>query len=537
MNLTAAQAVGDAVRTTLGPRGMDKMLVDESGNVVITNDGVTLLEEMDVDHPAADTVVDVATTQEAEVGDGTTSAVVLVAELLAEAEDLLERDIHPTTVVSGYRQAADVAVEALEEQAIDVDPDDEETLEQIAATAMTGKGAEAQRDLLSSLVVRGVRAATREGPTVDDDAVIVRQFYGGSMDQSRFVPGILFDHTPANQNMPREQEDADVLVYDGDIEVTELEVDAEAQVSDFDELDEFVQSEQGELEEAVERIVETGADVLVTDGGIDDYALQLLAEAGVTAFYRIDDDERRRVAEATGAVQVGTLDVLSGEHLGHVGRLRQEVIREFTVRRAADKEKTMVFDDLPTGEFGTVLLRGGTEHVLDEVERAVEDAVGVVSASVEYGAVLPGGGAPEVSAAGALREAAGGVEGREQLAVEAFADAMEAGPTVLAENAGHDAIDALVELTARHDDGDDAVGVDAGTGEVVDMLEQGVVEPLRVKTTAVSSALDATTTVLRIDDVISAGDLSVGDDEEEDGGGPPGGAGGMGGMGGMGGAM
>jgi thermosome len=538
MNLAAAQAVGETVRTTLGPRGMDKMLVDESGNVVVTNDGVTLLEEMDVDHPAADTLIDVATTQEAEVGDGTTSAVVLASALLEEAEDLLEQDVHPSTIVGGYRTATEVALEALEDLAIDVEPDDADTIAEIAATAMTGKGAEQARGLLSDLVVRGVRAATREDGTVDEDAIIIRQFYGGSIDDSRFLSGILFDHLPCHQNMPREQYDADVLVYEDDIEVTELETDAEATVGSFDEYGGYVEREQGELEEKVDKIVEAGVDVLVTEGGIDDYAQQLLVEAGITAFSRIDDYKRERIAKATGGSLVGNLDVLSEEHLGFVGSLEREVIREYTFRRQADKEKTMVFTDLPTGEYGTILLRGSTEHVLDEVERAVEDAVGVATAAVEDGAVLPGGGAPEIAVSLALREAASGVEGREQLAVEAYAEAIEEAPTVLAENAGHDAIDALVELTASHDEGDETTGIDAETGEIVDMLEAGVVEPLRVKTTAVNSALDASTTILRIDDVISAGDLSVEDDDEGDEGGPPGGAGGMGGMGGgMGGMM
>ncbi len=540
MNLAAAQAVGEAVRTTLGPRGMDKMLVDESGNVVVTNDGVTLLEEMDVDHPAADTLIDVATTQESEVGDGTTSAVVLASALLTEAEDLLESDVHPSTVVAGYRTATDVALDALEALAIDVEPDDAETITEIAATAMTGKGAEQERDLLASLVVDAIHAATREDGSVDEDAIVVRQFYGGSVDDSRFVPGVLFDHEPPHTNMPRNQSDANVLVYEGDIELAELETDAEATVGSFEEYGGYVERERSQLEEMVQQVANHGTDVLVADGGIDDYAQQLLADAGITAFRRIDDEERGRIAAATGGNQVGSLDTLSADDLGHVGSVEQEVIREYSFGRQGDREKTMVFRDLPTGEFGTVLLRGSTEHVLDEVERGVEDAVGVATAAVEDGSVLPGGGAPEVAVSLALREAASGVEGREQLAVEAYAEAIEEAPTVLAENAGHDAIDALVELTASHDEGNETTGIDAETGDVVDMLEAGVVEPLRVKTTAVTSALDASGTILRIDDVISAGDLSVEDDEDDDAGGPggPGGAGGMGGMGGgMGGMM
>jgi chaperonin GroEL (HSP60 family) len=384
------------------------------------------------------------------------------------------------------------------------------------------------------MVVSAVQAAVGGDGVVDQDQVVVRQFYGGSLEASRFVPGVLFDHDPAHQNMDTEFTDANVLVYEGALEVSESSTDVEATVGSFDEMDAFVEREKEELEEVVEKIVDSGADIVITDGGIDEYAGQLLAEAGITGFRRIDDDKRDLVAKATGARRVGDLDAVTEADLGFVGSVEQEVIRDLTVRRQAESEHTVVFSDLEDKDVGTILLRGGTEHVLDEVERAITDSIGVVSAAIEDGAVLPGGGAPEVEASLALREAADSVEGREQLAVEAFADAFEAGPRTLAENAGHDAIDALVDMTARHDGGDENAGIDADSGEVVDMFEDGVVEPLRVKKTAVDSAVDAATMILRIDDVVSAGDLSVGDDEEEEGGAPGGGMGGMGGgMGGM----
>ncbi|MFC7142703.1 thermosome subunit alpha [Halosimplex aquaticum] len=539
MNLEAGRAVAETIRTTLGPRGMDKMLVDQGGNVVVTNDGVTLLEEMDVDHPAADMIIDVATTQEAEVGDGTTSAVILAGALLSNAEDLLEQDIHPTSIVAGYRHAAEAVLDVFEDMATEVDPDDEEILKQVAGTAMTGKGAEAEKELLSSMVVSAVQAAVRDDGTVDQDAVVVRQFYGASIDDSEFVDGVLFDIEPVSQNMAREHEDANVLIYEGAIEVSETNVGAEATVGNMDELQGFVEREQSELADMVDRIAATGADIVLADGGIDEYAAERLAKEGITAYRRVDDDKRERLAQATGATRVGDLETVSEDDLGFAGTVSERVIRDLTVRRQADHESTTVFSDLPTEGVGTIVLRGGTEHVLDEVERAVVDSIGVVSAAIEDGSVLPGGGAPEIEAALALREEADSVEGREQLAVEAFAEAFEDGPRTLAENAGHDAIDALVDMTARHDGGDVNVGIDADTGELVEMFEDGVVEPLRVKTTAVDSAVDAATMIIRIDDVISAGDLSVGDDEEEaGGGGPPGGAGGMGGMGGgMGGMM
>ncbi|WP_435102951.1 thermosome subunit alpha [Halarchaeum sp. P4] len=506
MNVSAARAVADAVRTTLGPKGMDKLLLDSSGNVVVTNDGVTLLEEMDIDHPAADLLVEVAETQEAEVGDGTTSAVVLAGELLAEADDLLERGVAASTVTAGYAEAAERAQAFLAEHADPVDPDDTETLEAIAATALSGKGAEAAQDHLASLVVAAVEVATRPDGGVDRDAAVVRSFPGGSLTDSRFVDGALVDVDAPHEGMPRQFEDASVLVYEGDIEAPEVD-DATATVGDFEAAEAFVEREQAELDGMVDHLVGTGADVVLADGGIDDRALARFADAGVLALRRVDEEDRAHVAAATGATRVSSLADATAADLGHAGRVEQERIRAYGYTHDAEPERTFVFSDGAGGEVGTVLLRGGTEHVLDEVERAVTDALGVVSAAIECGAVLPGAGAPEIELAGRLRDYADGVEGREQLAVEAFADALDVGPRTLAENAGHDPIDALVALRAAHAGGDGHAGFDADTGGVLDAFEAGVVEPLRVKTTAVEAAMDAATMLLRIDDVVSASDL------------------------------
>jgi len=539
MNLQAGRAVADAVRTTLGPKGMDKMLVSDAGDVVVTNDGVTILDEMDIDHPAADMIVEVADTQEDEVGDGTTTAVVLAGALLDSVEELLDDGVHPTSIVQGYVQASERVRERLADIAVDVDPDDTETLERLAATAMTGKGAESARDHLSSLVVEAIRATVREDGTVDRDALKISTFDGGAIDQSRLIDGVTLDKDPAHANMPDRVEDARVLVYEDAIEVSETEADAEATVTSADEVEALIQHEREELEEAVQRIVDAGATVVLTDGGIDDHAQALLADAGIMAFRRVDSDDRQRIAAVTGATRVGDLDELTAEDLGSAGRVEQERIHAGDSFAAGLTEETVVFDDVPETAGATLFLRAGTEHVLDEVERAVEDAVGVVSSSIEDGQVLPGGGAPQIDAARDLEEFADGVEGREQLAVEAFAEALEIVPRTLAENAGHDPIDALVDLRSRHADGETAAGLDAATGEVTDMNEAGVVEPLRVTSTAVDSATEAANLLLRIDDVISAGDLSTGGDDEEEGGGPGAGGpgGGMGGMGGMGGAM
>ncbi|WP_089788598.1 thermosome subunit alpha [Natronobacterium haloterrestre] len=530
MNIQAGKAVAESVRTTLGPKGMDKMLVDSTGNVVVTNDGVTLLSEMDIDHPAADMIVEVAETQEDEVGDGTTSAVVIAGELLSQAEELLEQDIHATTLAQGYRQAAEEATEALEEIAVDVDEDDEEILEQIAATAMTGKGAESARDLLSNLVVEAVSTVADDGE-VDTDNISVEKVVGGSIDESELVEGVIVDKERVSENMPYFVEDANVAIIDGDLEVKETEIDAEVNVTDPDQLEQFLEQEEQQLQEMVEDIADAGADVVFVDGGIDDMAQHYLAQEGIIAVRRVKSSDQSQLARSTGATPVSTAADLTEEDLGFAGSVAQKEI-------AGDQR--IFVEDVEDAKAVTLILRGGTEHVIDEVDRAIEDSLGVVRTTLEDGKVLAGGGAPEVDLSLSLRDYADSVGGREQLAVEAFADALEVIPRTLAENAGLDPIDSLVELRADHDGGNESAGLDAYTGDTIDMAEEGVYEPLRVKTQAIESATEAAVMLLRIDDVIAAGDLAVedDDDDEEMPGGPGGGMGGMGGMGGgMGGMM
>ncbi|EMA46590.1 thermosome subunit alpha [Halobiforma nitratireducens] len=531
MNVQAGKAVAESVRTTLGPKGMDKMLVDSTGNVVVTNDGVTLLSEMDIDHPAADMIVEVAETQEDEVGDGTTSAVVVAGELLSQAEELLEQDIHATTLAQGYRQAAEEATEALEEIAVDVDEDDEEILEQIAATAMTGKGAESARDLLSNLVVEAVSTVADDGE-VDTDNISVEKVVGGSIDESELVEGVIVDKERVSENMPYFVEDANVAIVDGDLEVKETEIDAEVNVTDPDQLEQFLEQEEQQLQEMVEEIADAGADVVFVDGGIDDMAQHYLAQEGIIAVRRVKSSDQSQLARSTGATPVSTAEDLTEEDLGFAGSVAQKEI-------AGDQR--IFVEDVDDAKAVTLILRGGTEHVIDEVDRAIEDSLGVVRTTLEDGKVLAGGGAPEVDLSLALRDYADSVGGREQLAVEAFADALEVIPRTLAENAGLDPIDSLVELRADHDSGNESAGLDAYTGDTIDMAEEGVYEPLRVKTQAIESATEAAVMLLRIDDVIAAGDLAVEDNDDDDdmpAGGPGGMGGGMGGMGGgMGGMM
>ena len=532
MNITAGKAVAESVRTTLGPKGMDKMLVDSGGSVVVTNDGVTILKEMDIDHPAANMIVEVSETQEDEVGDGTTSAVVVAGELLDQAEELLDQDIHATTLAQGYRQAAEEAKSILEEDAIEVTEDDRETLVEIAATAMTGKGAENSKDLLADLVVDAVLAVA-DDESIDVDNVSVEKVVGSSIDQSELVEGVIVDKERVDENMPYAVEDANVALFDGDIEVQETEIDAEVNVTDPDQLQQFLDQEEAQLREMVDHLVDIGADVVFVGDGIDDMAQHYLAQEGILAVRRAKSDDLKRLARATGGRVVSNLDDIESEDLGFAGSVAQKDI---------GGDERIFVEDVEEAKSVTLILRGGTEHVVDEIERAIDDSLGVVRTTLVDGQVLPGGGAPEAELALQLRDFADSVGGREQLAVEAFADALEVIPRTLAENAGLDPIDSLVDLRSRHDGGEFGAGLDAYTGDVIDMEAEGVVEPLRVKTQAIESATEAAVMILRIDDVIAAGDLKGGGTDDDEGddmpaGGAGGMGGGMGGMGGMGGAM
>ncbi len=532
MNISAGKAVAESVRTTLGPKGMDKMLVDSGGSVVVTNDGVTILKEMDIDHPAANMIVEVSETQEDEVADGTTTAVVVAGELLDQAEELIEQDVHATTIAQGYRQAAEKAKEILEDNAIEVSEDDHDTLVKIAETAMTGKGAESSKDLLAELVVDAVLAVS-DDEGIDTDNVSVEKVVGGSIDNSELVEGVIVDKERVNENMPYGVEDANVALFDGALEVRETEIDAEVNVTDPDQLQQFLDQEEKQLKEMVDQLVDVGADVVFVGDGIDDMAQHYLAKEGILAVRRAKSSDLASLARATGGNVVGSLDDIEADDLGFAGSVAQKDI---------GGDERIFVEDVEDAKSVTLILRGGTEHVVDELERAIDDSLGVVKTTLEDGRVLPGGGASETELSMRLGEFASSVGGREQLAIEAFTEALDVIPRTLAENAGLDPIESLVNLRKEHSDGDFAAGLDAYTGDIVNMEDDGVVEPLRVKTQAIESATEAAVMILRIDDVIAAGDLKGGgSDDGGDEGGAPGGAGGMGGgmggMGGMGGAM
>ncbi|WP_456475265.1 thermosome subunit beta [Candidatus Pyrohabitans sp.] len=499
-NIMVARVIAEAVKSTLGPKGMDKMLVDTIGDVVVTNDGATILKEMDVEHPTAKMMVEVAKTQENEVGDGTTTAVVIAGELLKNAEDLLDQDVHPTIIANGYRMAAEKAQEVLEEIAEPIDVKDDEFLKKIAKTAMTGKGAELSKEYLAELVVKAVRAVAEEENgryIIDTDDIKLEKKEGGAVEDTELINGIVVDKERVHPGMPRKVKDAKIALINAPLEIEKTEFDAEIRITDPNQLKAFIDEEERMLRDMVEKIKSSGASVLFCQKGIDDLAQHYLAKEGLFAVRRVKKSDMEKLAKATGATIVTNIDDLSSEDLGYAG-----IVEEVKI---GDDEMVFV-RECKDPKSVTILIRGGTEHIVDEVERALEDCLGVVPAAIHDGKVLAGGGAPEIELALRLRDYAKTVGGREQLAIEAFADALEVIPRALAENAGLDPIDMVVALRAKHEKAEKGYhyGLDVYEGEVKDMLAEGIVEPLSVKSQAIDSASEVAVMILRIDDVIAA---------------------------------
>lgn len=498
-NIMAAKAVAETVRTTLGPKGMDKMLVDNLGDIVITNDGVTILEEMNVEHPAAKMIVEVAKTQEDEIGDGTTTAVVIAGELLKKAEDLLDQDVHPTLVVRGYRMAAEKALEVLNKIAEPITEKDTAMLEMIAMTAMTGKGAEKAKELLSKLAVKAVRdvADMKDGKlAVNKDNVKIEKKVGGAVEDSELVEGIILDKEKVHPGMADVVKNAKVALIDVAVEVKSTETEAKIQLTDPSQLQGFIDMEEKILRDKVEKIAKSGANVVFCQKGIDDLAQHFMAKKGMYAARRVSKSDMEKLARATGAKIVTSLEDLSASDLGIAGVVE--------AKKVGDEDMTFV-KECKNAKAVTILIRGGTEHVVDEVKRAIEDAIGDVASALTSGKVVAGAGATEIELALQLRRFAESLSGREQLAVKAFAEAVEIIPKTLAENSGLDPIDLLTELKSQHDKGRKWAGIDVFTGKVMDAWKEGVLEPLKVKTQAISSASEVAGMILRIDDVIASG--------------------------------
>jgi thermosome len=522
-NITAAKAIADSVRSTLGPRGLDKMLVDSMGDVVVTNDGVTILKEMDVEHPAAKMLVEVAKTMDQEAGDGTTTAVILAGELLKRAEDLIEQNVHPTIIGLGYRLASTRALEVLNGISRPVSIADTETLKQIASTSMGSKSVSFNREILADIAVKAVTDVAEKKGTgyhVDLDNVQVIKKQGGQIADTSLIEGVIVDKEKVHSGMPSRVENPKIALLDAALEIKKTEIDAKIEINDPNQLNAFLQEEENMLRRMVDQVVKSGANVVVCQKGIDDLAQHFLAKHGIYAVRRAKKSDMEKLAKATGANIVSKVSELTAEDVGTAGTVEERKIGEDALTFVTGCKKAKAV---------SILIRGGTEHVIDEIERSLDDALNVVRVAVEDGKYVYGGGAAAEELAMQLRNDAAKVGGREQLAYEGFADALEVLPRTLAENAGLDPIDMLIEMRKAHKAGLKSAGVNVSTGKVDDMSQLHVIEPIRVGRQALESATDAAVMILRIDDVIASKSSPA------PSGGGPGGPGGMGGMGGMGG--
>ncbi|MEK6948346.1 MAG: thermosome subunit alpha [Nanoarchaeota archaeon] len=498
-NIMAAKLVAETVRTTLGPKGMDKMLVDSLGDIIVTNDGVTILQEMKIEHPAAKMLVEVAKTQENEVGDGTTTAVIIAGELLKNAEALLDKNIHPTVITKGYRLAAEKSQELLNSMAETITHNDVQTLKNIAMTAMTGKGAEVAKESLSEIIIKAVQSVMEindKEVMIDSDNIKIEKKVGGGIEDSELIDGIVLDKEKVYSSMPSEIKEAKIALLDVALEVKNTEIDAKIQITDPAQMQAFIDMEDKMLRDMVEKVFKSGANVVFCQKGIDDLAQHYLAKKGIYAARRVKKSDMEKLVRATGANMVSKLDDLSSKDLGFAGLVNERKIgnEDMTYVTGCKKAKAV-----------TLILKGGTQHVVDEVERAVKDTIGDITAALKTGKVVAGAGACEVELAKGLRKFATTLSGREQLAVLSFADSLEAIPITLAENAGLDPIDSLTELKAAHEKGGKWMGLDVFSGKVIDAWNQGIIEPLKIKTQAIKSASEVAELILRIDDVLASG--------------------------------
>lgn len=491
-NILAARVVAETVKTTLGPKGMDKMLVDRAGNITVTNDGVTILEEMEIEHPAAKMIVEIAKTQEQEVGDGTTTAVMIAGKLLENAEKLLDSKIHPTTITRGYRWAGDKAQEILQDLAIEINS--EEELMKIAQTAMTGKGAEYLKEKFAEIVVSAVKIVADKGKVNLED-IKIEKHKGGSLEESELIKGVALDHERVSIEMPVRIDEARIALIEEALEIKGPETETKISISSPEQFQSFLTQEDAILKAKVERIKESGANVLFVQKGIDEVVSFYLARAGVYAIRRVAKSDMQKLSKATGAKIISKLNEIQSSDLGSASYVEE--------RKEGEEGMTYVMG-CQNPKAITILIKGGTDHVIDEVERAMRDALGDVSATLRDSKVVAGGGAVEVELAKRLKQFASGLKGRERLAVEEFAKSLEFIPATLAENAGMDPIDVLTELRASHDAGQKNHGLNLFTGKVEDTMMQGIIEPLKIKTQAIASASEVAIMILRIDDVIAA---------------------------------
>ena len=519
-NIAAAKIIAEIVHSSLGPRGMDKMLVDSLGDVTITNDGATILKEIDVQHPAAKMLVEISKTTDNEVGDGTTSAVILAGALLENAESLLDQDVHPTIIVDGYRKAAKKAKQFLQEISETVSANDKTILNKIAKTSMQTKLVRKDSDQLADIIVKAVLAVVEkdgEKFNVDIDDIKVEKKAGGSIKDSVIIQGIVLDKEIVHGGMPRKISDAKIALINKALEISKTETDAKINISNPQQLKSFLDEENRMLKNMVDKVIGSGANVVLCQKGIDDMAQHYLAKAGIIAVRRIKESDLTKLAKATGARIVNNLDDIFEKDLGDAQLVEERKIEE---------DKWVFIEGCKHPKSVTLLLRGGSQRVVDEVERSVHDSLMVVKDVIEKPEIVAGGGAPETYAATKIRSWAKSLEGREQLAAEKFADSLESIPLTLSENAGMDPIDTLTVLRSRQMKGEKWTGIDVMKGKIANMKSSDIIEPLAVKLQIVSAAAEAACMILRIDDVIAT---------QKSAGPPPGAEGGMPGMGGMGG--
>jgi len=498
-NIMAARIIAEAVKSSLGPKGMDKMLVDSFGDVTITSDGRTILDEMDVQHPAAKMMVEVAKTQDNEAGDGTTTAVILAGELLAKAEELIGKNIHPTIIIDGYKKALEKSLEILEKIAIPVDLNYQEYLRKAAVTSMASKLVAEHREYLADLAVKAILQVAEKKDDkykVDVDDVKVEKKPGESIRDTMLVNGIVLDKEVVHPGMPKRVENAKIALLDCPLEIEKTEFDAKINIESPEQMEAFLKQEEAMLKDMVEKLAAVGANVVLCQKGIDDMAQHFLARKGILAVRRIKKSDMEKLAKATGGKIITNLDDMSPADLGYASLVEE--------RKIGDDKMTFV-EGCKNPRAVTILIRGATERIVEEAERSLHDALCVVRDVVEEPKVLAGGGAPELEIAKALKKYAETLPGREQLAVKSFAEALEAIPATLTENAGLDPIDILSELRAKHEKGETWAGIEVHSGKVQDMREAGVFEPISVKKQVIKSATEAASMILKIDDIIAAG--------------------------------
>ena len=498
-NIMAARVIGEVLKTTLGPRGMDKMLIDSLGDITITNDGAAILKEIDVEHPAAKMMVEIAKTQDDMVGDGTTSAVVLASELLKKAEELLDQNIHPTILVSGYRKASQKAIEVIGKTSQPLDVNDRKTLLKVALTSMSSKAVGSAREHLAEISIDAVKQITevRGDKTIADiDNIQLIKKTGKSLLETQLIQGIVIDKEVVNPGMPKVKENAKIALLDSALEIEKTEITAEIRIKDPSQMKAFLDQEEDMMQEMVTKIKASGADIIFCQKGIDDMVQHFLAKAGIIAARRVKESDMEKLARATGGRIVSDLDDLKKTDLGFAGHVEERKIGD---------DKLIFVEKCKDPHSVAILIRAGLERMVDEAERAMTDCLSVVSDVIENNKIVPGGGAIEVEIAKELRKYATKVGGREQLAVEAFADAVEVIPRTLAENAGLEPIDILVELRSVHDKADGKnIGINVFTGKLQDSIVNGVIEPIMVKEQAIKSASESAAMILRIDDIITA---------------------------------